>query len=69
MSYETILIEKRDQMGIITLNRPQKFNTFSTEMAEELNTALRQLNEDIEVRVVIYGKGNSRCKSIPRLFR
>jgi enoyl-CoA hydratase/carnithine racemase len=53
MTFETILIEKRDKMGIITLNRPQKFNTFSTEMAGELNTALRQLDEDAEVRVVI----------------
>jgi enoyl-CoA hydratase/carnithine racemase len=53
MSFETILIEKKDQMGIITLNRPQKFNTFSTQLAEELNTALRQLDEDTEVRVVI----------------
>jgi enoyl-CoA hydratase/carnithine racemase len=49
MSYETTLIEKRDQTDIITLNRPKKFNTFSTEMAEELNTTLRQLDEDVEV--------------------
>jgi enoyl-CoA hydratase/carnithine racemase len=41
MSYEPILIEKKDQIGIITLNRPEKFNTFSTRMAEELNAALR----------------------------
>jgi len=53
MSYETILIEKRDQIGIITLNRPQKFNTFNSQMAEELNTALRQLDEDAGVRVII----------------
>jgi len=53
MSFETILIEKKDQIGIITLNRPQKFNTFSTQLAEELNAALRQLDEDLEVRVVI----------------
>jgi enoyl-CoA hydratase/carnithine racemase len=53
MSFETILIEKKYRIGMITLNRPQKFNTFSTQMAEELNTALRQLDEDAEVRVVI----------------
>jgi enoyl-CoA hydratase/carnithine racemase len=53
MSYETILIEKRDQIGIITLNRPQKFNTFNSQMAKELNTALRQLDEDAEIRVVV----------------
>jgi enoyl-CoA hydratase/carnithine racemase len=53
MPFETILIEKRNEMGIITLNRPQKFNTFSTQLAEELNAALRQLDEDNEIRVVI----------------
>ena len=53
MAFETILIEKKNQVGIITLNRPQKFNTFSSLMAEELNTALRQLDEDNEIRVVI----------------
>ncbi len=53
MSFETILIEKRDKIGILTLNRPQKFNTFNTQLAEELNAALRQLDEDSGVRVVI----------------
>jgi len=53
MSYETILIEKRGQIGIIVLNRPQKFNTFSAQLADEFNTALGQLDEDNEIRVVI----------------
>jgi enoyl-CoA hydratase len=43
MAFETILLEKKKQVGLITLNRPQKFNTFNTQMAEELNAALRQL--------------------------
>jgi enoyl-CoA hydratase/carnithine racemase len=53
MSFKTILIDRKDQVGTITLNRPQKFNTFSSQMAEELNTALLQLEKDSEVRVVI----------------
>jgi len=53
MAYETILIEKKDKIGVITLNRPQKFNTFNTQMAEELNAALRRLDEDAEVRVIV----------------
>jgi len=28
MCFDTVLIEKKDKMGILTLNRPQKFNTF-----------------------------------------
>jgi enoyl-CoA hydratase/carnithine racemase len=53
MDFETILIEKKDKMGIITLNRPKKFNTFTSQMAEELNAALCQLDEESEVRIVI----------------
>jgi enoyl-CoA hydratase/carnithine racemase len=53
MPFETILVERKNQIGLITLNRPQKFNTFSTRLAEELNVALHQVDEDAEVRVVI----------------
>jgi enoyl-CoA hydratase/carnithine racemase len=53
MPFETILIERKDKVGVITLNRPQKFNTFNTQVAEELNAALCQLDKDNEVRVVI----------------
>jgi enoyl-CoA hydratase/carnithine racemase len=53
MAFETILIEKKDKIRVLTLNRPEKFNTFNTQMVEELNTALRQFDEDDEVRVAI----------------
>ena len=62
MFFETIQIEKKDQIGIVTLNRPEKFNTFNTQMAEELNAALRQLDEDTEVRVIII-KGSGKVFS------
>jgi len=53
MSFETILVEKKGPIGILTLNRPQKFNTFNAKLAEELNRALLELDEDETVRVVI----------------
>ncbi len=53
MDFETIIIERRDRIGSITLNRPDKFNTFSTRLARELNTALEDLESDAEIRVVI----------------
>jgi enoyl-CoA hydratase/carnithine racemase len=62
MHFEAILVGKKDQIGIITLNRPQKFNTFNSRMAEELNTALCQLDEEAEVRVVIV-KGSGKVFS------
>ncbi len=53
MSFTAVIMEKRDQMGFITLNRPDKMNTFSSELARELNQALQSLDADEEVRVVV----------------
>ncbi|HOP46381.1 MAG TPA: enoyl-CoA hydratase-related protein [Desulfobacteraceae bacterium] len=52
-------------MATITLNRPENFNTFSTEMATELDFSICQLDDDTEVRVVIIqAKGKNFCTGI-----
>src|SRR4030042_1051380 len=53
MNYENVLVEKRDQIGFITLNRPQAMNTFNVPLARELNDALWDMEKDPEVRVVV----------------
>jgi enoyl-CoA hydratase/carnithine racemase len=53
MEFTTIILEKKDQLSFITLNRPEKMNTFSSQLAQELNEALRQADADDQVRVVI----------------
>ncbi len=53
MAFTTVIMERRDQVGLITLNRPEKMNTFSSQLARELNEALRQLDGDDQVRVVV----------------
>jgi len=53
MSYECIIVEQQDYVGILTLNRPDQFNTFSSIMARELNQALIELDNDKEIRVVV----------------
>ena len=66
MSYETLLTEVGDDgVGLITLNRPDQFNTFNTTLATELNQALRQMEADESVRVVILkGAGRGFCAGI-----
>jgi enoyl-CoA hydratase/carnithine racemase len=65
MEYETIIVERRDHVGIITLNRPDHMNTFSTVLARELNAALDELENEGDVRVVlIKGAGKSFCAGI-----
>jgi len=53
MEFATIITETKDQVGFITLNRPEKMNTFSSQLARELNEALRQADADDQVRVVV----------------
>jgi enoyl-CoA hydratase/carnithine racemase len=53
MSYNTVIVDQQNHFGLITLNRPEQFNTFSSEMAKELNQALVQLDNEKSVRVII----------------
>jgi enoyl-CoA hydratase/carnithine racemase len=65
MPYESIIVERRDGVGMITLNRPQQFNTFNTALADELCKALLELELDRAVRVVVIkGAGKSFCTGI-----
>jgi enoyl-CoA hydratase/carnithine racemase len=53
MEYSNILLEKKDQIGTITLNRPKKLNSINLEMKKELYHALKELEEDDSIRIVI----------------
>jgi len=62
MDFETIIVEKKNHVGIITLNRPDQLNTFTTTLAAELDNALLTMDQDKEIRVIII-KGNGRAFS------
>ncbi len=66
VEYETIIVDSgKDFVGSITLNRPQQFNTFNTPLALELDQALKALDADPEVRVIlIKGAGKNFCAGI-----
>ena len=62
MAYETILYEKKEQVGVITLNRPQRLNAISTQLAIDLDQLLGEIALDEEVRaVVLTGAGRGFC--------
>ena len=48
-----ILYEKQDNIGIITLNRPDKRNALNTELLNGLGDYLHQANDDPEVKVIV----------------
>jgi enoyl-CoA hydratase len=46
MAYDTILLEKRGRVGIITLNRPETLNAINALLISELNAALDDCEAD-----------------------
>jgi 2-(1,2-epoxy-1,2-dihydrophenyl)acetyl-CoA isomerase len=46
VDYSVILYEVRERVAVITLNRPEKLNAWTTEMANEVADALVSANED-----------------------
>jgi len=60
--YETIAIERREQVAILTLNRPDRLNAINRDMMRELPTAVAALKADDEVRaLVVTGAGRGFC--------
>lgn len=53
-NYETILVEKREQVAIITINRPDKLNALNSKVHEEGVNALENLRMDEQIRVVVF---------------
>jgi Enoyl-CoA hydratase/carnithine racemase len=46
MQFETILLEKNNGVGLITLNRPQALNALNSTLIQDLNSALDDLDRD-----------------------
>ncbi|MXP19803.1 enoyl-CoA hydratase [Gordonia sp. HNM0687] len=50
---ETLLVDVRDGVALVTLNRPQARNALSPDLAHGLSSALRRLDADNAVRVIV----------------
>jgi enoyl-CoA hydratase len=53
MAYENIVVEKRDSIGYVTVNRPKVMNALSIATVKELIEAFEDLKADGGVKVVI----------------
>ena len=62
MTAATILLERADGIARITLNRPDRLNSFNTEMHAALREALAQVQADTSLRVLLLtGAGRGFC--------
>ena len=60
MTYEHILVEKEDGVGIVTLNRPEKLNAMNRTLSSELRDAVKAFDADDGIGcIVITGAGRA----------
>jgi enoyl-CoA hydratase len=53
MPYETILVESRGPVGLITLNRPKAMNALNAQLVSELNQALATFDQDPDTAAIV----------------
>ena len=53
MTYETIIVETRGKVGLLTLNRPQALNALNSTVFRELNAAFDGFDADGEVGCIV----------------
>ncbi|MGH6828848.1 MAG: enoyl-CoA hydratase-related protein, partial [Rhizomicrobium sp.] len=52
-TWETILVERRERVGLITLNRPKTLNALNRQLAGEVLEALRDFDADAQVGAMV----------------
>ncbi|MEP6741751.1 MAG: enoyl-CoA hydratase-related protein [bacterium] len=63
MKPETIKVERRDSIAIVTLNRPEKLNALSRDTISALSEAFKKFKNDAELRAVILTGAGERAFS------
>jgi enoyl-CoA hydratase len=53
MTYETVILERKGAVGIVTLNRPQALNALSAALIRDLGAALDALEEDAAIGAIV----------------
>ncbi|MEZ5775655.1 MAG: enoyl-CoA hydratase [Hyphomicrobiaceae bacterium] len=53
MSYETIIVETRGRVGLVTLNRPEALNAINARLIEEMGTALEAFEADPAIGAIV----------------
>ena len=52
--FETLIYEKNDHIGHVTLNRPEALNVYNVQMRNDLYEVLGAIKDDPDVRVAIF---------------
>ena len=59
--FDVIIYEKQDDIGYVTLNRPQALNAYNIQMRDELYQVLAAIKDDPGVKVAIFNGAGERA--------
>ncbi len=60
MAYETVLVERRGAVGIVTLNRPDKLNAINLQVSHDIRDSVAEMNADDAIgAIVLTGAGRA----------
>ncbi|MCX7996070.1 MAG: enoyl-CoA hydratase-related protein [candidate division WOR-3 bacterium] len=60
MAYKNIIVEITDKIAVLKVNRPEVLNAVNTESLLEIESAMKEFNDNKDVRVIIItGEGKS----------
>jgi len=60
-AFQTILFEKRDSIGYVTLNRPEALNVYNIKMRDDLYEVLSAIRDDPDLNVVVLKGAGERA--------
>ncbi len=62
---EELLVEQKDTIAIMTLNRPERLNAISRDMLQELSAKMVEADKDPEIRcIILTGAGRGFCAGL-----
>jgi hypothetical protein len=62
VEFQEIIYEKNNRIATVTLNKPERLNSMSTQMRDELDMVIEDLENDDDTRVlIIKGAGRAFC--------
>ena len=66
MSYEAITYEVKDEVAVVTLNRPEARNALDIRMREEIADATLRIRDDESLKaMVLTGAGGAFSRRVP----
>jgi enoyl-CoA hydratase len=61
MSYQNLLLSVKENIAVVTINRPEKLNALNSDLIDELKKVFTEINKDEKISIVILTGGGEKA--------